>query len=165
LVKIYTFYFIVFSFVLLSVIIKILPDIILDKKNYVSKLNIIQSKMTDQSNIKLRIAIKEPDAEELDKFTRNLLQEMRDWDIENAELVAVKDIPEGGKAFGGFLAGILAAEVNTKNIKAVLGNLRDRLSNKIIELEVEANGKKLKVKASSQQELLTAIQAAEKFIA
>ncbi|MEH2324818.1 MAG: hypothetical protein V7K32_14860 [Nostoc sp.] len=39
------------------------------------------------------------------------------------------------------------------NFKKVLGYLSDRLGNKTIELEVEANGKKLKVKASSQKEL------------
>jgi len=38
------------------------------------------------------------------------------------------------------------------------------LGNKSIELEVEANGKKLKVKASSREELLAAIQAAEEFV-
>jgi hypothetical protein len=32
-------------------------------------------------------------------------------------------------------------------------------------MEVEANGKKLKVTASSQQELLAAIQAAQQFVA
>ena len=121
--------------------------------------------MTNQSKVKLTLALSDPDAEELDKFTRNLLREMKDLDVESVELVVVEDTPEGAKAFGGFLVGILTAEVNAKNIKAVLRYLRDRLGSKPIELEVEANGKKLKVKASSQQELLTAIQAAEKFIA
>lgn len=111
------------------------------------------------------LAVSDPDAEELDKFTRNLLREMKDLDVESAELVAVEDIPEEAKAFGGFLIGRLTAEVNAKNIKAILGYLRDRLGSRPIELEVEANSKKLKVKASSQQELLIAIQAAEKFVA
>ncbi|MEC4817086.1 MAG: sugar ABC transporter permease, partial [Scytonema sp. PMC 1069.18] len=128
-------------------------------------LNTIQSKMTNQSNVKLMLAVSDPDAEELDKFTRNLLREMKDLDVESAELVAVEDIPEEAKAFGGFLIGRLTAEVNAKNIKAILGYLRDRLGSRPIELEVEANSKKLKVKASSQQELLIAIQAAEKFVA
>jgi len=39
------------------------------------------------------------------------------------------------------------------------------LGNKTIELEVEANGKKVIVKASSQQELAAALELAQKFIA
>jgi hypothetical protein len=46
-----------------------------------------------------------------------------------------------------------------------MGFLGDRLGNKTIELEIEANGKKLKVKASSRQELEAAIEAAQKFVA
>ena len=61
--------------------------------------------------------------------------------------------------------GVLQAEVSIANCKKVLGYLGDRLRNKTIELEVQANGKKLKVKASSQEELAAAIEQAQKFIA
>jgi hypothetical protein len=123
--------------------------------------------MVFKSNIKLKLALNDPnlDSEQLEKLTINLLREMKELDVERADLVAVEDIPEGSKAFGGFLLGMLQAEVSIANAKQVFGFLGDRLGNKPIELEVEANGKKLKVKASSQQELLAAIQAAEKFIA
>ena len=122
--------------------------------------------MIAESNVKLTIALKEPDldAEELDELTRNLLQEMRDLNVERADLVAVEETPERTKAFGGFLPGLLQAEVSVANIKRVLGFIGDRLGGQPIELEVEANGKKLKVKASSQEELHVAIQAAEKFV-
>ena len=56
------------------------------------------------------------------------------------------------------------AEVNPENGKKLSGFLGDRLSGKTIELEVEGNGKKLKVKASSREELEMAIAQAEKFI-
>jgi hypothetical protein len=123
--------------------------------------------MSSESNVKLTIALANPDldAEEQEQETRNLLREIRDLDVESAELVAITETPEGSKAFGGFLLGVLQAEVSIANFKKVLGFLGDRLGNKTIELEVEANGKKLKVKASSQQELMTAIAAAENFIA
>jgi len=55
--------------------------------------------------------------------------------------------------------------VNKENAQKVMGFLFDRIGPKPIELEVEANGKKLKVKASSQAELMAAIEAAQKFIA
>ncbi|NDJ23940.1 hypothetical protein GS682_20290 [Nostoc sp. B(2019)] len=123
--------------------------------------------MSSESNVKLTIALDNPDldAEEQEKETRNLLREIRDLDVESAELVAVTEIPEGSKALGGFLLGVLQAEVSFANFKKVLGFVGDRLGNKTIEMEVEANGKKLKVKASSQQELMSAIAAAQNFVA
>lgn len=122
--------------------------------------------MTTESNIKLTIALNDSDleAEELDERTRNLLREINELDVERAELVAVEETPEGTKAFGGFLLGLLQAEVSVANIKRVLGFIGDRLGGQSIELEVEANGKKLKVKANSHEELRAAIQEAQKFI-
>lgn len=123
--------------------------------------------MIAESNIKLIIALKDPDLEpeELEERTRNLVREMEDVGVEHAALVAVEEIPEGAKAFGGFLLGLLQAEVSVANIKRVLGFVSNRLGSQPIELEVEANGKKLKVKASSQQELQAAIEAAQQFVA
>jgi hypothetical protein len=123
--------------------------------------------MSSESNVKLTIALSNPDldAEEQERETRNLLREIKDLDVESAELVAVTEIPEGAKSVGGFLLGVLQAEVSLANFKKFLGFLGDRLGNKTIELEVEANGKKLKVKASSPEELNAAIEQAQKFIA
>jgi hypothetical protein len=123
--------------------------------------------MSSESNVKLTIALSNPDldAEEQERETRNLLREIKDLDVESAELVAVTEIPERAKSVGGFLLGVLQAEVSLANFKKFLGFLGDRLGNKTIELEVEANGKKLKVKASSPEELNAAIEQAQKFIA
>ncbi|MBD2522359.1 hypothetical protein [Nostoc sp. FACHB-133] len=122
--------------------------------------------MISESNVKLTIALSNPDldAEEQEQETRNLLREIKELDVESAELVAVTEIPQGAKSVGGFLVGVLQAEVSLANFKKLLGFLGDRLGNKTIELEVEANGKKLKVKASSQQELTAAIEQAQKFL-
>ncbi|MEH2015784.1 hypothetical protein [Nostoc sp.] len=123
--------------------------------------------MSSQSNVKLTIALSNPDldADEQERETRNLLREIKDLDVESAELVAVTEIPKGAKSVGGFLVGVLQTEVSLANFKKLLGFLGDRLGNKTIELEVEANGKKLKVKASSQKELTAAIEQAQKFVA
>ncbi|NEU83824.1 hypothetical protein [Nostoc sp. UIC 10630] len=123
--------------------------------------------MSSESNVKLTLALSNPDldAEEQERETRNLLREIKELDVESAELVAVTEIPQGAKSVGGFLVGVLQTEVSLANFKKLLGFLGDRLGNKTIELEVEANGKKLKVKASSQQELNAAIEQAQKFIA
>ncbi|MHC5718142.1 MAG: hypothetical protein ACYTX0_40150 [Nostoc sp.] len=123
--------------------------------------------MSSESNVKLTIALSNPslDAEDQERETRNLLREIRDLDVESAELVGVAETPLGSKAFGGFLLGVLQAEVSIANFKKLLRFLGDRLGNKTVELEVEANGKKLKVKASSREELTAALEAAQKFIA
>lgn len=124
--------------------------------------------MTSESTVKLIIALNEPDSDEerLDQITRNLLREIKEFDgLEQAGLVEVGAIPEGAKSIGSTLIGILNAEVSLTSFKTFMGFLWERLAGKLVELEVEANGKKLKVKAGSQQELLAAIQAAEQFVA
>ncbi|HEY9609177.1 hypothetical protein, partial [Allocoleopsis sp.] len=96
----------------------------------------------------------------------NLLEQLKEInEVEYAELVAVESAPRGSKALGGFLLGVLTAEINPANIKALMGFLSDRLLGKTVEMEVEANGKKLKVKATNQAELMAAIQAAQDFVA
>ncbi|WP_414585957.1 hypothetical protein [Scytonema sp. PCC 10023] len=40
----------------------------------------------------------------------------------------------------------------------------ERLDNKVIELEAEANGKKVKIKASSPQELEAAVKAIQELV-
>jgi len=124
--------------------------------------------MTEQSNVKFTITLSDPDLDEegLDEATRNLLREMKELDeVEQASLVKVEQAPVGTKSVAGFILGMLQAEVSLANIKKLLGFLGDRLGGQPIEMEVEApNGRKLKVKASSREELLVAIQAAEDFV-
>jgi len=124
--------------------------------------------MASESTIRLTIALSSPDSDEqrLEQTTRSLLREIKDLDeVEQASLIAVGEIPEGAKAFGGYLLGVMSVLVKIVNFPAFMNFLSEHLIGKPVELEVEANGKKLKVKASSQQDLMVAIRAAEKFIA
>lgn len=101
--------------------------------------------MTDSSNITLTIAFTDPelDNEELETQAQNLLAQMRDLDeVETVDRVHDPNPPAGNKAIGGILVGLLTAEVSAANFKKLCGFLSDRLGNKPIELEVEANGKK-----------------------
>jgi hypothetical protein len=123
--------------------------------------------MEDDSNIGLTINFNDPeaDAEELDEEVQRLLRQMRDIDeVEAVDRVLDPNPPEGNKAVLGFIVGMLTAQVNPNNVKSLMGFLRDRLSGKAIELEIESHGKKLTVKAHSQAELIAAIEAAQKFI-
>ena len=122
--------------------------------------------MSSESNVKFTITLANPDldAEEQERETRNLLRDINDLDVESAGLVEVTEIPEGGKSVGGFLVGALQAEVTISNCYKLLACLGG-LGNKSIELEVEFNGKKVKVKANGQKELTAALELAQKFIA
>ncbi|WP_293146050.1 MULTISPECIES: hypothetical protein [unclassified Microcoleus] len=123
--------------------------------------------MPENSFIKLTIAFNDPDldSEELEGQAQNLRAQMRDLDeIESIDRVLDPNPPEGNKSVGGILVGVLTAQVNIENIQKVLRFLYDRIGSKRIELEVEANGRKLKVNVGSQEELALAIEAAEKFI-
>jgi hypothetical protein len=123
--------------------------------------------MTASSNLKLTIEFNDPalNPEEQDEQAQLLINELRDIDeISTIERVLDPSSPEGAKAAGGFLVGRLMAELKVDNAKKIFGYLRDRLGGKTIEFTVEANGKKLSVKASSREELDYAIKAAQDFI-
>jgi hypothetical protein len=119
-----------------------------------------------RENIKLTIAFKDLEADEMDDEVKQLLNRMEEReDVESVTRVINPNPPECSKTVAGFLPGLLSAEVNIANAKRLMTFLGDRLIGKVIEIEVEANGKKLKVKASSREELMAAIQAAQDFVA
>jgi hypothetical protein len=124
--------------------------------------------MTAPSDVKLTLNFNDPDldAEDRDEQVQQILTELKQIDeVEAVGRVLDPNPPEGNKAVGGFLVGLLLAEVNAANAKKLLGYLGDRLGGKPIELSVEANGKKLTVKAHSREELEAAIKAAQDFVA
>jgi hypothetical protein len=123
--------------------------------------------MSMDSNVKLTIAFNDPDldAEEREVQAQRFMTELKEIDeIETVDRVIDPNPPEGNKSVGAILVGLLTAEVNVANTKKLLGFLGDRLGGKPIELSVEANGKKLTVKAHSREELEAAIKAAQEFV-
>ncbi len=123
--------------------------------------------LTTDSRVWLTLGLTDADLDEdaRDEQVQHLVQELRDLDVESAERAVDPNPPEGSKALGGFLVGMLTAEVSMENIQYVFRFLGDRLSGKAIELEVEANGKTLRVSANSQAELAAAIKMAQQFVA
>jgi hypothetical protein len=123
--------------------------------------------MADTSDVKLTITFTDPDldAEEKDEEVQKLLAQMKDLDeVEAVERVINADAPEGTKSVTGWVVAQLISFVKPENVKQVWGFLSDRLGNKVIELEAEANGKKIKIKASSQQELEAAVKAIQELV-
>lgn len=124
--------------------------------------------MTKNSTVKLTIAFNDSDldSEERDEQAQRLMAELKQIDeVDTVDRVLDPNPPEGNKALGGFLVGLLSAEVSVANAQKLMGFLGDRLGGKPIELAVEANGKKLTVKAHSREELEAAIKAAQDFVA
>lgn len=123
--------------------------------------------MIKKSDIKFLITLSDPDLddEEVEGATRNIVREFKELDtVEQASLVQAEEAPTGSKAISGFALGIVETIVDIGNIKGFMGFLGDRFSDKPIEIEVEANGRKLQLKASNQEDLMAAIRAAEDFI-
>ena len=136
-------------------------------------------KLKKESNVKLTIALSDSsldpedlDREDLDRATRNLLREMKQLDeVERVSLVKVEKKTESSKELEqkglGEVLGMLQAEVTVENILKVLGFVSDHRKGQNIEMELEADGKKLKlkVKARNKQDFLAAIQATQEFLA
>jgi hypothetical protein len=123
--------------------------------------------MSKSSNIKFTIAFNDPDldSEELDEQAKMLVSGLKQIDeVDEVNRVIDPNPPEGNKSIGGFVVGLLAAEVSATNAKKLLGFLGGRLGGKPIEFTVEGNGKKLSVKANSREELELAIKAAQDFL-
>ncbi len=84
-------------------------------------------------------------------------------DIESLERLRDPNPPDGNKS-GGALLDLLKADATVPNALKVLKFLGDRLGNKPISLEAEVNGVKMKVSASSQEEVKFAINEINEFI-
>jgi hypothetical protein len=120
------------------------------------------------ANICVNLELVDPslDAEDLQSATRNLLKQVRAVDgVEEADLVAVTDVPDDAMALGGFVVGLLTAEVSAANLKKLGGFLKDRIIGKTLKMSVEAYGKKIAIEGSSQVEFEYALQKANEQIA
>lgn len=74
--------------------------------------------------------------EELEAYSQQLATDLRDGLAEDASLARAADVPEGSKAGeAGFDLGILKAEVNLKNIKALLDWLGERIYGRTLRIE------------------------------
>jgi len=118
-------------------------------------------------NIALTITFNDP---ELTAAERNeqavwLLEELQNnRDIEKVERVRDPNPPQGNKSAGGFLIGVLTAEISGMCFQKVCQSLHSRLSKKVLSIKVEVDGVKMEVEASNPQELLACLREAEAFI-
>ncbi|MBE9070117.1 hypothetical protein IQ260_26090 [Leptolyngbya cf. ectocarpi LEGE 11479] len=119
-------------------------------------------------NIKLTIHFDAPqlEADAKERLVENLMLDLKEIDeVESINKVRHPSPPVNSKSLGGFIVGLLTAEVSAKNAKHLLSYLGTRLESKPIELEVESEGRHLKVKAHNREELAFAVKTAQDFIA
>lgn len=97
--------------------------------------------------------------EELEAYTQRLATDLKDGLAEDANLARSTDIPEGSKAGEtGFDLGILKAEVNLKNILAVMNWLRNRIAGATLKIEYGD----VKLEYRTPEQLEQQLQAIEK---
>jgi hypothetical protein len=124
--------------------------------------------MTTDATVTLTISLIDPelDAEELDEETQQLWIELNQLEeVEKVERVADPNPPEGNKAFGGVLLGMLQAEATVPNGLKVLRFLGNCFKGRsTIEISGEVKGKKFKIKVGSSEELPVALEAYEKIM-
>ena len=123
--------------------------------------------MAHSSDIRLKINFNDPDLtmDQCDELAQQLMAELMEMDaVEEVARVSDPNPPPGNKALDGLLPGWLKIEVKLEHVKQFFGFLRERLAGKCIELEVEANNRKLKLKAYNWEDLQAAIKAAQDFV-
>ena len=123
--------------------------------------------MEDPSHIKLTITIVDPnlDTEDREREVQRLLDEMLSLDeIERVDRTLDPNLREESRSLVGLLPGALTAVVSPERAKDVFAFLNGALFNRIIEVKVEANGKKFEAKVSNQKDLDKALEAATKFV-
>ncbi len=103
----------------------------------------------------------------LQSLTENFLLQVRQIDgVNRANLKPADSLPKDAKSLGGFSLGFLTAEIDSDSLGNLLMFLGECLTGKrSIELEVEANSKRIKVKAHGKEELQAVINMVENFIA
>lgn len=91
--------------------------------------------MATTSEVQVTISLAELglDDEELQKKVQNLLPQLREVDgVEEADLVAVENAPQGTKSISGFVWGLLKAQIKAANIPTLFKFLNDRFGSKPI---------------------------------
>jgi hypothetical protein len=98
--------------------------------------------VAEESPVELLVHIEASgaDAEEIDRLTRNLLQELRELPIESAEIPRAAP-PPGTRSFGIEALGALALQVVPSALPKIVEFLRDWLK--------RGDGKQLKIEASN----------------
>lgn len=120
-----------------------------------------------ETPIKITISLEDAQLndEQLQEATENLRDDVKEVEgVQKTELVPIETAPPDSKSVGGFLVGILTAEINAKNIKTLVRFLGDRLFGKTIKVKAEGNGKKLELEIRRPEDLEAIMPKIDDFI-
>jgi hypothetical protein len=123
--------------------------------------------MTGNDLVQIAVTFNSPDLEPEEKESEvsNLLQALRELEIGSINRVLDPNPPEGNMSMGGFIVGLLTAEVSVSNVKKLMGFLGDRVGSKPIKLKIKApDGRELELEANSQAEFKFAFEKAQAFL-
>ncbi|KAM3113607.1 hypothetical protein [Phormidesmis sp. 146-33] len=96
-------------------------------------------------------------AEKQEKLTQTLWEQMKKMPGVKVDRVSDPNPPDGSRAIGAFLWGLLQAEVSVESVKTLFGFLGDRLGDKPIKGKAKfPDGREFEFEASSRAELLAA---------
>lgn len=123
--------------------------------------------MSDTS-IWVTITLSDPQLQEeqLQETVQTLQSETLEVDgVTEADLVSIEEAPAGSKSIGGFLLDRFKALVDLNKLQNLVQVLSRRLvGQQTIEIEAKGNGRKLKVKIGSPEDLAKVMPEVEKFI-
>ena len=93
------------------------------------------------------------------------MSEIEQFDgVQNVNLAPVETAEPGAKNIGGFLIGILTAEINAENLKSLVGYLGDRLSGKTIKIKAESKSRKINIEVRNVEDLKKALAEVDNFL-
>ena len=120
-----------------------------------------------EASVQVKITLSDPELknEELQDAVQNLRWELQEVQgITNAELIPLEQAPPNSKGIGGFLLGGLQALVKLKQLKTLINFLSQNLFGQTVKIEVEGNGKKLKLELNRPEDIDKLMPQLENFI-
>lgn len=125
--------------------------------------------MVDAPALSIRLTYSDPglDDDEREDLAQQLHSQLRaaDSDLGAWHRVAAEAPPPGSKSIAAQVVGALAAVLSAASLKPFFAYLAERWRGREISLELEVNGKKVKIVARSQDDLIAAYNAAALLLA
>lgn len=119
------------------------------------------------NNLKITVILDNPDLgeEDLQEAVQMLQTEISEVQgVAEAELIPITEAPPNSKGIGGFLLGQLQALVTAKHLKTLASFLSKNLQGNKVKIQVEGNGKKLKLELNRPEDIDVIMPKVEEFI-
>lgn len=119
------------------------------------------------SSVEVIVTLKNPELsdEEIQASVRTLKNQLAELEeLQDVTLIPVAEASSGTKGIGGFVLGKLKALLNLNALKKVVGLLGQNLFGSSIEVEAKGNGRELKIKIRTPEDLQQVMPEVEHFI-